>query len=145
MCPNLSYSRWRKQLLKAILVNAFNCRFRIEKGARSLVIRWADRQTFPLPSINWPEHKLSHSEEAPPLWLSFIFIKDFLHILEPEKLPDVVTEFDEALWGSLVEKAAIYGKDDIRFLLIAGRRSKRDIRARRFTTSEVGRFFFVLG
>ncbi|MBR2256557.1 MAG: hypothetical protein IJ899_04280 [Blautia sp.] len=60
-------------------------------------------------------------------------------------MPDVVTEFDEALWGSLVEKAAIYGKDDIRFLLIAGRRSKRDIRARRFTTSEVGRFFFVLG
>ena len=34
-----------------ILVNAFNCRFRIEKGARSLVIRWADRQTFPLPGI----------------------------------------------------------------------------------------------
>ena len=41
-------------------------------------------------------------------------------ILELEKLPDVVTEFDEALWGSLVEKVTIYGKDDIPVLLPCG-------------------------
>lgn len=57
---------------------------------------------------------------TPPLWFSLIFIKDSLHILELEKLPDVVTEFDEALWGSLVEKVTVYGKDDIRFLLPCG-------------------------
>lgn len=38
-------------------------------------------------------------------------------ITELEKLPDVVTEFDEALWGSLVETVTVYGKEDIRFLL----------------------------
>ena len=41
-------------------------------------------------------------------------------IIELEKLPDVVTEFDEALWGSFVEKVTVYGKDDIRFLLPCG-------------------------
>lgn len=39
----------------------------------------------------------------------------FITVLE--KLPDVVTEFDEALWGSLVETVTVYGKEDIRFLL----------------------------
>ncbi len=38
-------------------------------------------------------------------------------ITELEKLPDVVTEFDEALWGSLVETVTVHGKEDIRFLL----------------------------
>lgn len=41
-------------------------------------------------------------------------------IAELEKLPDVVTEFDEALWGSLVETVTVYGKEDIRFLLPCG-------------------------
>ena len=38
-------------------------------------------------------------------------------ITELEKLPEVVTEFDEALWGSLVETVTVHGKEDIRFLL----------------------------
>ncbi len=41
-------------------------------------------------------------------------------ISELEKLPDMVTEFDEALWGSLVETVTVYGKEDIRFLLPCG-------------------------
>ncbi len=34
-----------------------------------------------------------------------------------ESLPDEVTEFDEALWGSLVEYVTVYAKDDLRFML----------------------------
>ena len=34
-----------------------------------------------------------------------------------ESLPDQVTDFDEALWGSLVEYMTVYAKDDLRFML----------------------------
>lgn len=37
-----------------------------------------------------------------------------------EKLPDMVTEFDEAMWGSLVEYVTVYGKNDLRFTLACG-------------------------
>ena len=37
-----------------------------------------------------------------------------------ERLPESVTEFDEAMWGSLVEHVTVYGKDDIRFTLPCG-------------------------
>lgn len=41
-------------------------------------------------------------------------------IAEVEKLPEVVTEFDEALWGSLVAYVTVYGKDDLRFTMTDG-------------------------
>lgn len=34
-----------------------------------------------------------------------------------EKLPDQVTDFDEALWGGLVEYLTVYARDDLRFML----------------------------
>ena len=34
-----------------------------------------------------------------------------------ESLPDVVTDFSEDLWGSLVEYLTVYAKDDLRFML----------------------------
>ena len=37
-----------------------------------------------------------------------------------EKLPKIVTEFDEALWGSLVDHLTVYSKDDIVFTLTSG-------------------------
>ena len=37
-----------------------------------------------------------------------------------ESLPGTITEFDEALWGSLVEHVTVYGKDDLRFMLPCG-------------------------
>ena len=37
-----------------------------------------------------------------------------------EKLPEMVTEFDEALWGSLVDHLTINAKDDIVFTLTSG-------------------------
>ena len=37
-----------------------------------------------------------------------------------EKLPEMVTEFDEALWGSLVEFITVRGKDDLTFTLSSG-------------------------
>ena len=37
-----------------------------------------------------------------------------------ESLPETVTEFDEALWGSMVEYVTVYGKDDLRFMLPCG-------------------------
>ena len=37
-----------------------------------------------------------------------------------EKLPEMVTEFDEALWGSLVDHITVNGKDDIIFTLTSG-------------------------
>lgn len=37
-----------------------------------------------------------------------------------EKLPENIAEFDEALWGSLVEHVTVYSKDDIRFMLPCG-------------------------
>ena len=36
------------------------------------------------------------------------------------KLPEVVAEFDEALWGSLVEYVTVNGKDDIVFTMASG-------------------------
>ena len=37
-----------------------------------------------------------------------------------EKLPEMVSDFDEALWGSLVEKITVNGKDDIVFTMSSG-------------------------
>ena len=37
-----------------------------------------------------------------------------------ENLPDAITEFDEALWGSLVDHVTVYSKDNIVFILISG-------------------------
>ena len=37
-----------------------------------------------------------------------------------EKLPEMVTEFDEAFWGSLVDHLTINAKDDIVFTLTSG-------------------------
>ena len=41
-------------------------------------------------------------------------------ITELEKLPGLVTEFDEALWGSLVDHLTVNGKDDIVFTMSSG-------------------------
>ena len=37
-----------------------------------------------------------------------------------EKLPDMVTEFSEELWGSLVDHVTVYGKNNIVFTLNSG-------------------------
>ena len=37
-----------------------------------------------------------------------------------EKMPDMVTEFDEALWGSLVDHLTVHSKDNIVFTLTSG-------------------------
>ena len=37
-----------------------------------------------------------------------------------EKLPEMVTEFDEALWGSLVDHLTVNAKDDIIFTMTSG-------------------------
>ena len=37
-----------------------------------------------------------------------------------EKLPDLVTEFDEALWGSLVDCLTVNARDDLAFTLTSG-------------------------
>ena len=41
-------------------------------------------------------------------------------ILAVEKLPAMVTEFDEALWGSLVDHLTVNDKDDIVFTMSSG-------------------------
>ena len=41
-------------------------------------------------------------------------------ILAVEKLPEMVTEFDEALWGSLVDHLTVNDKDDIVFTMSSG-------------------------
>ena len=41
-----------------------------------------------------------------------------------EKLPEMVTEFDEALWGSLVDHLTVNAKDDIVFTLTSGMKIK---------------------
>jgi predicted nuclease with TOPRIM domain len=41
-------------------------------------------------------------------------------ILAVEKLPEMVTEFDEALWGSLVDHLTLNDKDDIVFTMSSG-------------------------
>ena len=37
-----------------------------------------------------------------------------------ENLPEMINEFDEALWGSLVEKVTVYSKDKIVFTMTSG-------------------------
>ena len=37
-----------------------------------------------------------------------------------ENLPGMINEFDEALWGSLVEKVTVYSKDRIVFTMTSG-------------------------
>ncbi len=37
-----------------------------------------------------------------------------------EKLPETVTEFNEAMWSSLVDYVTVNGKDDLTFTLACG-------------------------
>ena len=37
-----------------------------------------------------------------------------------ENLPELITEFDEALWGGLVDHVKVYDKDNIIFILTSG-------------------------
>ena len=37
-----------------------------------------------------------------------------------ENLPEMINEFDEALWGSLAEKVTVYSKDKIVFTMTSG-------------------------
>ena len=41
-----------------------------------------------------------------------------------ENMPEQIDDFDEALWGSLVESVTVYSKDDIRFTLPSGAEMK---------------------
>ena len=43
-----------------------------------------------------------------------------MRIQEVEKLPEMVTEFDEALWGSLVDHMTVNAKDDIVSTMTSG-------------------------
>lgn len=45
-------------------------------------------------------------------------IEDFL--IAFEKLPETITKFDEALWGSMVDHLTVYKKDNIVFTLTSG-------------------------
>ena len=65
--------------------------------------------------------KAKHDQVAAEIRAKGIRHREFERfILELDKLPDVVMEFDEALWGSFVEKVTVFSKDDIRFLLPCG-------------------------
>ena len=37
-----------------------------------------------------------------------------------ENVPEMVTNFDEALWASMVDYVTVFGKDDLRFTLVSG-------------------------
>jgi hypothetical protein len=50
--------------------------------------------------------------------------KTELFIKELKKLDGLVTEFSDELWHSLVDHAAIHGKDDVRFMFKNGREIK---------------------
>ena len=41
-------------------------------------------------------------------------------IAEVEKLPKIITEFDEVLWGSLVDHVTVHSTDNIVFTLASG-------------------------
>lgn len=45
-------------------------------------------------------------------------------IAEVEKLPKAVKDFDEALWGALVDHATVFSKDNIVFTLTSGMKIK---------------------
>ena len=46
----------------------------------------------------------------------------FIHSLEA--LPEMVTEFSEELWGSLVDHVTVRNKDNIAFTLTSGMKIK---------------------
>ena len=47
--------------------------------------------------------------------------REFMRFIQSlEKLPDMVTEFSEELWGSLVDHVTVYGKNNIVFTLNSG-------------------------
>ena len=41
-------------------------------------------------------------------------------IFAVERLPDMITDFDEALWSSLVDHITVYAKDNIVFTFNSG-------------------------
>ncbi len=57
-------------------------------------------------------------EEIKQKGIDYRRIMNFLETIEA--LPERFTEFDEALWSSLIDYATVYGKGDIRFTTTSG-------------------------
>ena len=67
------------------------------------------------------ESKTRYNQVTAEIAMRGIRRREFGRFIEKlENLPEMVTDFDEALWGSLVNRAKVYAKDNIVFILTSG-------------------------
>ena len=65
--------------------------------------------------------QVHNNGEVPQYYVEGIRGREFDRFIRAvEKLPGMVTEFDEALWGGLVDHMTVHAKDNIVFTLTGG-------------------------
>ena len=74
------------------------------------------------PLVSWFEATKSRYEEVTlEIIMKGIRRREFGRFIKSvEEMPDMVTEFAEALWGSLVDHPTVHSKDNIAFTLTSG-------------------------
>lgn len=72
-------------------------------------------------SVRAEESKARYNQITAEIAMQGIRRREFGRFIEKvENLPELITEFDEALWGGLVDHVKVYDKDNIIFILTSG-------------------------
>ena len=113
--------REQKQLAEQMNADAEAVQELIAENARKA----QDQETYTLRYealvSRFEETKAKHAQVTQEITLRGIRRREFgRFIAEVEKLPQAITEFDETLWGSMVDHLTVHSRDNIVFTLTGG-------------------------
>ena len=113
--------REQKQLAEQMNADAEAVQELIAENARKA----QDQETYTLRYealvSRFEETKAKHAQVSQEITLRGIRRREFgRFIAEVEKLPQAITEFDETLWGSMVDHLTVHSRDNIVFTLTGG-------------------------
>ena len=113
--------REQKQLAEQMNADAEAVQELIAENARKA----QDQETYTLRYealvSRFEETKARHAQVTQEITLRGIRRREFRRfIAEVEKLPQAITEFDETLWGSMVDHLTVHSRDNIVFTLTGG-------------------------
>lgn len=111
----------RKRLAEQMNVDADAVQEAIAENARVAQNQEEYSIRYETLSARFQETQAKYDAVAAEITQRGIQRREFMRFIQSlEKLPDMVSEFSEELWGSLVDHVTVYGKDNIIFALASG-------------------------
>ena len=111
----------RKRLAEQMNVDADAVQEAIAENARVAQNQEEYSIRYETLSARFQETQAKYDAVAAEITQRGIQRREFMRFIQSlEKLPDMVSEFSEELWGSQVDHVTVYGKDNIIFALTSG-------------------------